>query len=415
MEADDERNVPSPIRVFLSEYIETVGSLKEGYDQVNLRLSALEAKHEGHQLGARETLGANDPSQGQDSPAAGTSGIKAVEPKDGINEQAAVAVDVPDQRKATRSTASSIQKRKLEHLVELKTPWKEQQEIEIESAGNLVLAQQELPVHVPSHFACLLVYAALLVAYSIFIFWTWSIEPLVETYEAAEASDFGEIDLKIEVFCGGCVVHNTLQRKWLIQSSYEGFNHCTSSKVSLADQAASTVALCRTTDDISDASGLTLRLENHSMAARNSFGRPSVVVSGPGGLRVTTPLEAWHEKTLLLGLTVHRDDPECRSQACATDRKVYLASMQYDGEVEWGGKTWAGSRLNIRMLRMAHVYTVVPKESIPNLIASIGGASGILLVVLGILRKSFELCFFQGRRKRALKQLHKIPQALVEE
>ena len=56
-----------------------------------------------------------------------------------------------------------------------------------------------------------------------------------------------------------------------------------------------------------------------------------------------SPIEHWHEKTLLLGLTVTRDSEDCVSSSdCKLERQLYLASMQYDGKVSWGGENWGG-------------------------------------------------------------------------
>ena len=55
--------------------------------------------------------------------------------------------------------------------------------------------------------------------------------------------------------------------------------------------------------------------------------------------------------------------------------------MQYDGRV----RGFPGSRLNVRLLRTAHVYTRAYGITLWGVLGDIGGASGLILSCLAIL------------------------------
>lgn len=242
---------------------------------------------------------------------------------------------------------------------------------------------------VPLHAGFLCLHAALLVAYTVFALVSWVNAPMVETFSSQEASIFGSLSINVTVLCPSCVMHTQKSKFWTVTHSYPPeFEACADEGVKAAnDQVTTFATLCRTTDNIQDSTGIKVWLGNMTMHAP----RATIIVSQRTDtahpLQVTTPIEAWHEKTLLLGLTVTRDKDDCTSAAqCNLKRELYLASMQYDGKVEWGdfvGETWAGGQLHIRMVRFAHVYTQVPKQSIPDVFASIGGAHGLLVSTLG--------------------------------
>eukprot|EP00927_Polykrikos_kofoidii_P087058 TRINITY_DN9943_c0_g1_i1.p1 TRINITY_DN9943_c0_g1~~TRINITY_DN9943_c0_g1_i1.p1 ORF type:complete len:349 (+),score=39.30 TRINITY_DN9943_c0_g1_i1:68-1048(+) len=286
-------------------------------------------------------------------------------------------------------------------LVKSRTPWKQTDEIEHElQPGKVVTLQQLAPIHIVSHGFCLTVYLMLLATYSVFSFVMFINEEPVENFSTVQAKEFGPVPLQVTVSCVACSVASGglaakigTNRKWALIYSYEGVGDCEEvGNEVIADVESTTVPLCRSTDDISDNTGIRVRLENVSDDLRFSKGRPTVDVSN-GDLSVSTPLEPWHEKTLLLGVTVQRDVEDCISSSdCDLKVGLYLASMQYDGRVNraWGGAGWAGAQLNIRMLRFAHVYTIVPQRTFLDVIATIGGASGILIMVLGALLKVIE-------------------------
>lgn len=198
--------------------------------------------------------------------------------------------------------------------------------------------------------------------------------------------------------------------KWAVVYNYTGYEHCQSGTAPVLevvkDQVLTETTLCRSSDDIRDPSGVRVWIGNVSVSESRGENRIIVTVSTEdsprldAGLKVTTPLEAWHEKTLLLGLSVHRDSEDCEEASCVVDRQLYLASMQYDGHVDWGTDVWAGAQLNLRMLRFANVYTRTPERTLPDVFAAIGGASGILLLSLGLLRKALEVLQVKGRGGR---------------
>eukprot|EP00930_Biecheleria_cincta_P036164 TRINITY_DN24817_c0_g1_i1.p1 TRINITY_DN24817_c0_g1~~TRINITY_DN24817_c0_g1_i1.p1 ORF type:complete len:297 (-),score=27.95 TRINITY_DN24817_c0_g1_i1:380-1270(-) len=241
---------------------------------------------------------------------------------------------------------------------------------------------------IPLHGGFLFLHAILLVAYTIFALVSWVNAPTVETFSSQEASIFGPLSLNVTVQCPSCVLHTKKSKFWSVTHSYPPeFDQCADEGTKVTNDEVTTLAtLCRTTDNIQDPTGIKVWLGN--MTAHGP--RATVIVSQSTDtahpLQVTTPIEAWHEKTLLLGMTVTRDKDDCTSAAqCSLKRELYLASMQYDGKVDWGdfvGDSWAGGQLHVRMIRFAHVYTQVPKQSIPDVFASIGGAHGLLVSIL---------------------------------
>lgn len=285
------------------------------------------------------------------------------------------------------------------------SPWKAQEEVEVPGVGTEgpVYAQRALPVHVPSHSVCLALYILLLSAYALFVIITWIVEEPATTYSTEPSKNFVPTEVEVEVGCAACTRHTTANNKWLVTYNYDGFEHCASKgRANFTDEPRQTIWLCRTTDDITDSTGLRVRLQNISDALRMnaSYGRPSVKVFA-GDFAVTTPLEPWHEKTLLLGLVARRDKEGCNSASdCKLEVGLYLASMQYDGKVTWGGDTWGGARLNVRMLRFAQVYTTV-RRPLLDVLATIGGASTMLLCVLGGMRLVLEKAMVAPPDKRA--------------
>jgi len=259
--------------------------------------------------------------------------------------------------------------------------------------GQRVICQQLVPVHVPSHAVCLLIYCALLLAFAAYTIILWITEEPTTAFSTEPTSNFAPTSLTVTVNCDACLDSGV--RRWLVTTDYEGYDHCDGlGKTSVEDTAVNSVYMCRTTDDITDSTGLRVRLERVSEALRVSEGRPSVVISGDGDFSVSTPLEPWHEKTLLLGLEVRRDADGCASTSdCDLKASLYLASMQYDGKVTWEGDGWGGAQLNVRLLRFAQVYTTYHR-SLFEVLSGIGGASTLLIGVLGALRKLTEVVFF---------------------
>eukprot|EP00928_Gymnodinium_smaydae_P035049 TRINITY_DN24727_c0_g1_i1.p1 TRINITY_DN24727_c0_g1~~TRINITY_DN24727_c0_g1_i1.p1 ORF type:complete len:335 (+),score=48.19 TRINITY_DN24727_c0_g1_i1:69-1073(+) len=290
--------------------------------------------------------------------------------------------------------------------VRQRTPWKATKDMECSGPGGVTITcQQAVPVHVPSHGCCLLLYAMLLAAFATYSIVAWCVEDPTTTYSTEPSENFAPVNLNVSVDCGACIAHKKNRRKWIVMYDYTDFEHCGAvGKGSYTDEAFNSAPICRTTDDISDSTGLRVRLENITEELRmdKSVGRPSVTVSA-GEFMVTTPLEPWHEKTLLLGFVIRRNVDDCTSSTeCELESGVYLASMQYDGKVTWGGAEWGGALLNVRLLRFAQVYTV-RRRSFFNVLASIGGASATLIGVLGALRALLELLMLTPRDGKAVK------------
>jgi hypothetical protein len=266
-----------------------------------------------------------------------------------------------------------IQCRELGWLVKEKTPWKE---LEEDDETTYVV---RAPINIPLHCTCIIVYTACLIAYTAYAVWSWVVAPPVEIYSSMEASQFGPVQISVEVECDDCRTNTEWEAKWRVVYFYDGFDCDGLGGATIKDASITSVMLCRTTDDIRDPGGVTVGLGNLSNAAS----RATVRVTGAGDLSVTTPLETWHEKTLLLGLAVRRESEDCEEASCALDRELFLTSMQYDGHVDWGDEQWSGAQLNLRMPRNAHVYTIIPEQTIFDVLAAVGGASGMLILGLG--------------------------------
>jgi len=264
----------------------------------------------------------------------------------------------------------------------------------------------QAPVNIPLHSICMVVYAAGLLAYTIYALWSWVVAPPVETYGSLESSLFGPVQISVEVECDDCRTHTDWGARWRVVYAYDGFDCDGLGGGTVKDAGTTSVMLCRTTDDIRDPGGVTVALGNLS----NGASRATVRVAADGDLSVTTPLEPWHEKTLLLGLTVRRDSDDCEEASCALDRQLFLTSMQYDGHVDWGDEHWSGAQLNLRMPRFAHVYTIVPEATIFDVFAAVGGASGMLILGLGAVIQTVQVVRMMAERRRARKACRKAAQ-----
>lgn len=243
-----------------------------------------------------------------------------------------------------------------------------------------------------SHWVGMLLYAAALILYTARALLVWATAPIVETYSVVEAKEFGPLDLEFEVSCPSCVFFQSAnftegEEHWRVWHGYDAaiYPHCAEAAENhTVDERLSKATLCYSSDDISEASGIVVSLWNMTTGGQGN--RANVIVRAPS-LVVTTPLEWWHEKTLLLGLKVTRDADDCTSSAdCNLQRELYLGSMQYDGRVQG----WPGARLNLRLLRMAQVYTKLPGQTIWDVIGAVGGANGLLLSALAIFVSSLE-------------------------
>ncbi|CAE7173969.1 unnamed protein product, partial [Symbiodinium pilosum] len=227
-----------------------------------------------------------------------------------------------------------------------------------------------------AHSVGLLLYFAALLAYSVRAVIVWLAAPIVETFSVVEAKEFGPLDLELAVSCPTCNPFQSsnftsgMQEQWRVWHGYNAvdYPHCADAAENrTADDSLSSAKLCYSSDNIAEASGIVVSLWN--MTTGGEGNRATVIVRGPS-LVVTTPLEWWHEKTLLLGLKVTRDAEDCTSAAdCDLKRELYLGSMQYDGRVQG----WPGARLNLRLLRMAQVYTRLPGQTIWDVLGAIGG------------------------------------------
>lgn len=318
---------------------------------------------------------------------------------------------------ATATTVSVVKAPKLDQLttgakqpllqkLASKTPWGSQDCVDVD--GHIL--QRQNPVHVPSHTFCMLIYIGMLAAYTAFMVIRKETAPPEKSFSSQESVDFGPMDLKVTVDCTDCTYDPTGTKNFTyrVKYDYEGVPQCKDvGSAAFMDQDAYPIKLCRSSDDIRDKTGVEVHIHNISKRSRvhkglgMGAGRATVFISS-GDLNVTTPVQFWHEKTLLLGLEVTRDKEDCMSPAdCNLNRGLYLASMQYDGHCSWGQEHWGGGIVNIRMLKFANVYTIVPSISYMDIFASIGGASGLLIGVLGALRKMMELVL-SGASKKTL-------------
>ena len=247
-----------------------------------------------------------------------------------------------------------------------------------------------------SHATGMILAIVLVLAYSVNAVFVWATAPIVETYSAGDVRNFGILDLSFNISCPSCVpfqspeLTNSVQEQFRVWHGYKAsdFPHCAAAgaaeDLAVLDEAVSVAALCYSSDDISERSGIVVSLWNMSSGGQGN--RANVVVTGPS-LVVNTPLEFWHEKTLLLGMNVFRDKEDCTSaDQCDLKRELYLGSMQYDGRVAG----WPGAKLNIRLLRSAHIYTRTPGQTLWDVFGAVGGAYGLIVSLVGVLVHCFE-------------------------
>ena len=165
-----------------------------------------------------------------------------------------------------------------------------------------------------SHSCGVAMYMALVLAYAAQALIVWATQPIVETYSAGDVRQFGTVDLDFEVDCPSCVAFESenhtngteLYRTW--HGYPEAYPHCGAAEAYRADVKA-TALLCYSSDDIAERSGIQVYLWN--MTTGGPFNRANIRATGPS-LVVNTPMEWWHEKTLLIGMTVTRDQQEPR-------------------------------------------------------------------------------------------------------
>mmetsp|Transcript_4589 Transcript_4589/g.10118 ORF Transcript_4589/g.10118 Transcript_4589/m.10118 type:complete len:353 (+) Transcript_4589:63-1121(+) len=256
------------------------------------------------------------------------------------------------------------------------SPW-----VETETAViNDMKVEKKAPVHTCSHSFCLGIYLLLVSAYSFYVFYQYYKTPETRTFESAEADKFGPVNLDVFVDCAVCNLHTKENVKYRVFHEYAD-GPCQTERQVVADQNAS-IPMC-------NGGSVGVWIGNISEGVERAIVRTS-----SNGVVMETPLEFWHEKTILFGMTVRRNDEDCESESdCDLTKELYLANMVYDGKVDWGGHNWGGAKLNIGLLQYAQVYTKVPSRTYPDLLSDIGGASGILIFVLGMLRKLSEVVF----------------------
>lgn len=275
-------------------------------------------------------------------------------------------------------------------------------------------------MHLPSHGFCIFLYGALILGYLIHALSVFYDAPGARSsFSTEEASSFGSVRLKVEVDCRACLTNANWGTKYEIIYNYTNVAHCspTGSSV-IKDKASSDVVLCRSTDDILDESGIRIRIGNiTNFKSRPGPHRATVSVSH-GDMKMAIPVAPGHEKTVLFGLTATRDKEGCTSSSdCTLKRHLYLASVQYDGPVDWRRRrldnrvAFGGGLVHIRMLRYANVHTTGPDQTLADVLAAVGGAGAFLLLVLGILRKCLEYTFKDddesGERRLSVKALSK--------
>lgn len=230
----------------------------------------------------------------------------------------------------------------------------------------------------------------------------------METFSSFEAKDFGPVVLNVTVDCPSCVNNTKKSKFWTVKHNYPAsFPACASVQpYAMDNQFSSSPTLCRSTDNIADGTGVTVWIGNMSESGPRATVSISHGADGDYPLLVSNPFQFWQEKTVLLGLMVRRNKDQCFSSTdCSLTKQMYLASMQYDGKVDWGGTNWGGGQLNIRMLRFAQVYTKVRSQTLVEVLASIGGASGLILAALGVALKVTIFVFDNVPLKKQDKEL----------
>mmetsp|Transcript_57336 Transcript_57336/g.136290 ORF Transcript_57336/g.136290 Transcript_57336/m.136290 type:complete len:361 (+) Transcript_57336:105-1187(+) len=270
---------------------------------------------------------------------------------------------------------SNANKGTVSNFLEAWSPW-----VETETAmvGD-VEVERKARMHKCSHASCFVIYLGMMCAYTVFVMWRWLETPVTRTFESAEADLFGGVDLDVSVDCSVCNLHRKQNVTYRIFHEY-AHGPCETPRTVYADSNGS-LPMC-------NGGSVGVWIGNISEGIERVWIRTSA-----NGVDVMTPLEFWHEKTILFGMTVRRNSEDCekKSDCSKFSKELYLANMVYDGKVDWGDDHWAGAKLNIQMLEYAQVYTEVPSRTIPDLLSDIGGASGMLVFGLGLLRKLSEV------------------------
>jgi hypothetical protein len=100
------------------------------------------------------------------------------------------------------------------------------------------------------------------------------------------------------------------------------------------------------------------------------------VVVTSGDLLVTTQMQRWHLKTMVLGLTVNEDTDNKRTV------EPFFNNLQYDGSNLAGWKAF----YNLRLHQNANVFESTTADSLLEMLADIGGAAGLILAIMKIAR-----------------------------
>ncbi|CAJ1362422.1 unnamed protein product [Effrenium voratum] len=132
-------------------------------------------------------------------------------------------------------------------------------------------------------------YLALVVAYVVYALYSYFTQPIIETYQAIEAKQFGVMDLHFNISCPTCIpltstdVINSTTELFRVWQGYDRveYPHCAAAPEDefVADQEATSAKLCYSSDDISERSGVVVMLWN--MTSGGQGNRAEVLVTGP--------------------------------------------------------------------------------------------------------------------------------------
>ena len=257
------------------------------------------------------------------------------------------------------------------------------------------------------HIPLAAVFYGAVLGYAAFAFLQFHRRPEVESFALASARGFGESEVSISVRCAsawGCLGGATdAGGAWTwtsapsVEQAYgEGAGPlCRPPAKAMtlgrkfAELEPTAFSICPSRDP---ADGLVVRVPAFTAPAGCvEYGAPCqprlvVTITGLGMMNVTMDLEPSQRKTLYVGLAVHR-------RGGAETPEHMVADRFYDGKNDDGS-----AELRVRQADLVQTYTVARPGSIPDVLAQIGGASSLLVAVLGALNQwvLFTAGGFQG-------------------
>jgi hypothetical protein len=241
--------------------------------------------------------------------------------------------------------------------------------------------------------ACLsLTWLVLVVAYTVVALYAFFTRPEVDTFSQAMTSEFGPVPLRLELgctnapFCGNATVaanytdHQATCGAVVPALAQEVFT-------GVATGATSDMVLCYTPESLYSVDtkayftvpGLQVDFSaiNPGVLEANKTASASVRVSSPEldpRFRRLVNMESWQVKTLVVGQNVKRRD------GAVISRTLFPLAIQYEGK----RPNWRATFF-VALSPLTNVYDTDRPGELLDVVASVGGAAGIVTAVLVLL------------------------------